>query len=126
MKTTKDYKRIIYENIPLIDVRAPIEFEKGAFQNAINIPLMNDEQRHVVGIEYKKNGKEEATKLGYELVSGKIKEKLISDWKIQIEKHPNSILYCFRGGSRSKISQERIKTYLNINILRLMKVTIII
>ena len=55
MKTTKDYKRIIYENIPLIDVRAPIEFEKGAFQNAINIPLMNDEQRHVVGIEYNHN-----------------------------------------------------------------------
>lgn len=119
MNTTKNYKKIIYENIPLIDVRAPIEFEKGAFQNSINIPLMNDEQRHLVGIHYKEKGKEEATKLGYELVSGKIKEKLISDWKTQIERHPNSILYCFRGGSRSKISQEWIKEYLNKDILRL-------
>jgi len=119
MNTTKNYEKIIVQKIPLIDVRAPIEFEKGAFENAINLPIMNDEERHLVGIRYKEKGNEEATKLGYELVSKKIKEMRINAWKSQLEKRPDSILYCFRGGSRSKISQEWIKESLNKEILRL-------
>lgn len=119
MKTTKDYEKIINKRIPLIDVRAPIEFDKGAFENAVNLPLMNNEERHLVGICYKKKGSEEALKLGYELVSGEIKEERINNWREQINKYPNSILYCFRGGSRSKISQEWIKENLNKDIIRL-------
>ncbi len=119
MNTTKDYEKIINKRIPLIDVRAPIEFNKGAFENAVNLPLMNDEERHLVGICYKKKGSEEALKLGYKLVSGEIKEERINNWREQINKHPNSILYCFRGGSRSKISQEWIKENLSKDILRL-------
>lgn len=119
MNMTKDYEKIIIERTPLIDVRAPIEFEKGAFENTVNLPLMDDEQRRIVGICYKEKGSEEALNLGYKLVSGKIKEERINNWKTQINKYPNSILYCFRGGSRSRISQTWIKEYLNIDIVRL-------
>ena len=51
-----DFKSIVLNKTPLIDVRAAIEFEKGAFINSINLPLMDNKERHLVGIEYKKKG----------------------------------------------------------------------
>ena len=33
-------KKIVTREIPLIDVRAPIEYTKGSFKNTINLPLM--------------------------------------------------------------------------------------
>ncbi|OQY09184.1 MAG: tRNA 2-selenouridine(34) synthase MnmH [Fusobacteriia bacterium 4572_132] len=104
-----NFKRIVLENIPLIDVRAPIEFEKGAFLDSINLPIMTDEERKVVGICYKKKGNEEAVKLGHKLVSGEIKQKRVDGWLDFIIKNPSAMIYCFRGGSRSQISQQWIK-----------------
>lgn len=101
-----DFKSIVLNNIPLIDVRAPVEFEKGAFANTINLPIMNDEERHLIGIRYKEKGNEEAIKLGHELVSGSIKDNRVESWLNFIDANPKAMLYCFRGGQRSKISQE--------------------
>ena len=101
-----DFKRLVTEKIPLIDVRAPVEFDRGAFPTAVNLPLMNDKEREMVGIRYKNNGNEAAVKLGHELVSGSVKEERIAAWIDFIEKHPNAMLYCFRGGQRSRISQQ--------------------
>lgn len=114
-----DFEKIVIDEMPLIDVRAPIEFEKGAFINAVNLPLMNDEERHLVGICYKEKGNEEATKLGYELVSGDIREKRVNNWKRQIETNPETMIYCFRGGQRSQISQEWIKEATGKEVRRL-------
>ncbi len=100
------FKSIVLENTPLIDVRAPVEFEKGAFPNAVNLPLMSDEERHLVGIRYKAQGNDEATKLGHELVNGPIKEARVKAWSDFVDSHPDAMLYCFRGGQRSQISQE--------------------
>ena len=44
----------------LIDVRAPVEFEKGALPGAINLPILDDEQRRQVGTAYKTAGREPA------------------------------------------------------------------
>jgi tRNA 2-selenouridine synthase len=93
-------------NTPLIDVRAPVEFEKGAFPYAVNLPLMNDEERHLVGKKYKEEGNTEALKLGYSLVSGETKEARLKAWSDFILAHPDAMLYCFRGGQRSQIAQE--------------------
>ena len=41
---TNDYQNIFLEDRPLMDVRAPIEFEKGAFPNSQNIPILDDLQ----------------------------------------------------------------------------------
>ena len=116
---TNDFKKIVLENIPLIDVRAPIEYEKGAFSNSINIPIMNNEERHLVGTCYKEKGNEEATKLGYELVSGKIRDYRINSWVSFIKENPKAMLYCFRGGSRSRIAQEWIIDTLKEEVTRL-------
>ena len=103
---SNDFKSIVLNNTPLIDVRAPVEFKKGAFINAVNLPLMNNEERHLIGIKYKKKGNEAAVKLGHELVSGDVKENRVDAWLDFKTKHPDAFLYCFRGGQRSKISQE--------------------
>lgn len=103
-----DFKSIVLKATPLIDVRAPVEFEKGSFPNAINMPLMNDKERHEVGICYKKYGNDEALKLGHKLVSGSVKEKRVKVWLEFMELNAEAKLFCFRGGQRSKISQEWI------------------
>lgn len=102
-----DEQRSLFEylfthDIPMIDLRAPIEFAKGAFPSSINIPLMTDAERAKVGTEYKRNGQEAAIKLGHQLVSGASKEKLIQQWSDFHTQYPNGYLYCFRGGLRSR------------------------
>ena len=101
-----DFEKLVTEKIPLIDVRAPVEFAKGAFPTAHNLPLLDDKERELVGIRYKNNGNEAAVKLGHQLVSGDVKEQRITAWIDFIEKHPDAMLYCFRGGQRSRISQQ--------------------
>lgn len=118
-QTTKDFKQIVLNETPLIDVRAPIEYEKGAFLGATNLPLMDNQERHVIGIEYKKKGHDEAVDLGYQLVSGENKAKKIKAWSEFIHAHPTAMLYCFRGGQRSRISQEWIQEATGKPIVRL-------
>ena len=101
-------KKLFLQDTPLIDVRAPIEFKDGHFPCSINLPLMNDEERHLIGIEYKKLGQLKAIELGHKLVSGETKENRISDWVNFLKINPNAQLYCFRGGMRSQIATEWI------------------
>lgn len=119
LKTTNDFHSIVINEIPLIDVRAPIEYEKGAFPNAVNLPIMDDLERKQVGTTYKHEGNEAAVSLGYDLVSGKNREAKVNAWINFIHEHPNALLYCFRGGQRSRISQEWISSALGRPIERL-------
>ena len=95
---------IIKNDTPLIDLRAPIEFNKGAMPSSINMPILNDEQRASVGIKYKHEGGESAEKLGFYLVKDK-KNELVSLWKKFIKQNPDTHIYCMRGGRRSQIAQ---------------------
>ncbi len=117
--TSNDFEKIAIEETPLIDVRAPIEFEKGAFLNAVNLPLMNDKERHLVGVCYKERGNIEATALGHQLVTGEVKEARIRKWVHYINKYPNSMIYCFRGGQRSQLAQQWIKQATGMDVKRL-------
>jgi len=100
------FRSIVLNNTPLIDVRAPAEFAKGAFPNSVNLPIMNDEERHVVGICYKNEGNAKAVELGHRLVSRETKEMRVQAWSDFMDAHPDALLYCFRGGQRSGISQQ--------------------
>lgn len=100
---------ILMKKIPLIDLRAPIEFKKGAFPTSCNLPIINDEERKWIGSNYKNYGRESAEKLGYELVSGRKREKRIHAWNQFIQKNPKAHLYCWRGGMRSNIASKWLK-----------------
>lgn len=104
--TESEFKSLFLTYTPLIDVRAPVEFAIGSLPNAVNIPIMDDAQRAAVGTTYKKQGREEAIRLGHELVSGKVKEARLHAWAQHVRKHPQTVLYCFRGGLRSKITRQ--------------------
>ena len=99
------FSDLFLNNIPLIDVRAPVEFGAGAFPSAVNLPLMNDDERHEVGKRYKANGQDAAIALGEKLVSGEVKQSRIAAWEEFANKSPEGALYCFRGGLRSRTSQ---------------------
>ncbi|WP_319558404.1 tRNA 2-selenouridine(34) synthase MnmH [Thiomicrorhabdus sp.] len=103
---TDDFKSIVLNNTPLIDVRAPVEFAQGAFYSASNLPLMNDEERQKIGICYKQHGNEAAVKLGHKLVDEITRAPRIQSWIEFMDRHPDALLYCFRGGMRSKIAQQ--------------------
>ncbi len=115
----KDFKQLVLDERPLIDVRAPIEFEKGAFETSVNIPIMDDEERKMVGIVYKHKGEEEATKLGLGLVSGENKEEKLNKWNSVLENHPKAVFYCFRGGSRSAYAQKWMKESFDVDVPRI-------
>ncbi len=99
------FEKLLLAKTAFIDVRAPIEFYQGALPNSTNLPILNDEERAKVGTEYKLNGPEAANVLGHLLVSGKERDQRIQDWENFIRSNPTCILYCFRGGKRSQITQ---------------------
>jgi tRNA 2-selenouridine synthase len=93
---------------PSVDVRAPVEFAAGSIPGAVNLPVLNDSERAAVGTAYKKEGSETAIRLGRELVSGDILENRMAAWAKHFREHPDSWLYCFRGGLRSRSVQEAL------------------
>lgn len=106
METVSDYRQLFLDGVPLMDVRAPVEFGQGAFPGAINLPLMNDIERQQVGTCYKQRGQQAAIALGHSLVSGEVRSARIAAWAAFARAHPHGVLYCFRGGLRSQITQQ--------------------
>lgn len=103
-----NYPQLFIDKTPLLDVRAPVEFLQGAFPHTRNLPLMSDEERHLIGIRYKQQGQQAAIELGQELIQSDIRDARIAAWIKFTEQHPQGALYCFRGGLRSKICQQWI------------------
>jgi tRNA 2-selenouridine synthase len=85
----------------LLDSRSEKEFLHAHIPGAVNIPLLNNEHRHLVGLEYKNAGKEAAVELGFKLV-GPMFHQFIEQTKKLTDKK-EILLYCWRGGMRSSI-----------------------
>jgi tRNA 2-selenouridine synthase len=83
-----------------------MEFVRGAFPCAENLPLLQDSERQRVGTCYKQEGQDAAIALGHRLVNGRLKQARIDAWLAWIDSHPGAWLYCFRGGLRSAITQQ--------------------
>lgn len=88
-----------------IDVRSESEAQEGSLPHFINLPILQNEERHQVGITYKNEGREAALKLGYSLTA-EVKEYRTKLWieKLHNVKNQAAILSCWRGGLRSKIA----------------------
>ena len=99
---TNDYQKIFLEDRPLMDVRAPVEFDKGAFPNSQNIPILDDLQREAIGTCYKQDGQDAAIALGLQLVIPDLREQRLEKWTQFVKVNPQGYLYCFRGGLRSR------------------------
>jgi tRNA 2-selenouridine synthase len=86
----------------IIDARSPKEFNQGHIPQAINIPLLNNEHRHLVGCCYKEQGQDAAIQLGYRLVTPLFAD--IQQHALSIAPQKKVYLHCWRGGLRSKIT----------------------
>lgn len=96
---TIDYRNQNLPDLPIVDVRSPVEFDRGHIPGAINIPLFSDEERAIVGKAYKQTSKEKAIALGYQFVDPKL-EHFVSR-SLEVAPGKEVIVHCWRGGMRS-------------------------
>lgn len=87
-----------------IDVRTPSEYNRAHIPGAVNLPLFSDEERVEVGTVYVQKSREDAIKLGLDLVGAKLGD-LVRETE-RLAGAPSSAselsLYCARGGMRSQ------------------------
>lgn len=86
--------------LPIVDVRAPVEFNKGHIPESLNIPLLTNEDRHRVGLCYRQSGHQAAVHLGLQLVGPRMAE--LAQAGIDAAKGGQIAVYCQRGGQRSQ------------------------
>ncbi|WUR16103.1 tRNA 2-selenouridine(34) synthase MnmH [[Empedobacter] haloabium] len=84
----------------IIDARSPAEYALDHLPDAINCPVLDDEQRVIVGTLYKQTGAFEAKKLGAALVAKNIAHHLETLWQDK-PREWKPLVYCWRGGNRS-------------------------
>ena len=88
------------ENTIFIDTRSPAEYEDDHIIGAISMPILDDQERHEVGLMYKQISQELAIEKGLEFYSKKIPNIVKT---IQPHKDKTIVVYCARGGMRSGI-----------------------
>ncbi len=84
----------------LIDARTPAEFAIDHIPGALNCPVLDDDERRVVGTLYKQQGAFEARRVGGAMVAANLARHL----REQFADRPagwKPLVYCWRGGLRS-------------------------
>lgn len=84
----------------IIDVRSPAEFALDHIPGAINLPVLNNEERIEIGTLYKQVSPFAAKKLGAAYVSRNIAHHLENSL-IDFPREWRPLIYCWRGGERS-------------------------
>lgn len=97
------------KSIPIVDARSESEFESGHIPNAHNIPILNNEQRKIVGTLYKQNGREAAVYKGLELLGPNMSTRLKQG--VKIAQNGQVLVHCWRGGMRSEFFAFLLKFY---------------
>src|SRR6056297_1183647 len=105
------------KNSIYIDARTKSEYKEATIPGAVNIELLNYEERKMIGTIYKQQSPKKAKLKGVEIVSPKI-PKLINKLNHLNEKYDNLILFCSRGGLRSE-SPARFAELAGIEVFKL-------
>ena len=85
----------------LIDARSPGEFALDHLPGAINCPVLDDEERRIVGTLFKQATAFEARKVGGAMVARNLARHLESPLFADRPKGWRPLVYCWRGGMRS-------------------------
>lgn len=85
----------------IIDVRSPSEFADDHLPGAVNMPVLDDAQRIEIGTMYKQISPFAAKRLGAALVARNISNH-IETKLAAAEKGFRPLVYCWRGGQRSR------------------------
>ncbi|MEM7554589.1 MAG: tRNA 2-selenouridine(34) synthase MnmH [Cyanobacteria bacterium P01_A01_bin.84] len=84
----------------IIDVRSPEEFAEDRIPGAVNLPVLNNQERAEVGTIYKQVSPFQARKIGAALVYKNLSRHLKEHFADK-EKDYTPLVYCWRGGQRS-------------------------
>ncbi len=97
--TIKEALQKYHQGALFIDTRSPKEFVEDHLPNAINVPILSNEERAIVGTLYKQVSQEKAIEVGMDFY----KKNIPSIFKgVEPYKEKTLIIYCWRGGLRSK------------------------
>lgn len=93
---------VLRSQLPVVDVRSEGEYAQGHIRDAVNIPLLNNQERVVVGTTYKQQGQLEAIKAGFNLVGPRLGEIIEETLRVVRYRGSNdTLVHCWRGGMRS-------------------------
>jgi tRNA 2-selenouridine synthase len=84
----------------LIDARSPAEFAEDRLPGAVNWPVLDDDERRIVGTLYKQVSPLQARKVGAAMVARNIANHLDA-WVADKPREWQPLVYCWRGGQRS-------------------------
>ncbi len=84
----------------IIDARSPAEFAEDHLPGAINWPVLSNDERRIVGTQYKQISGFDARKIGAAMVARNIADH-IDRWVIDLPRDWKPLVYCWRGGDRS-------------------------
>lgn len=97
-----DYEESLnLKNKVYIDARTKEEYKEATIPGAVNIELLNQQERKIIGTIYKQQSPKKARLKGVELVSPKL-PNLIEKVNKLSKKYYNIIIFCSRGGLRSE------------------------
>ncbi len=117
--TWSSLRSLVQQNkLALIDTRSAAEYAQGHCPGAVNIPLLDDAERHEVGLCYKTDGRLPAVQMGLAIFSAKVDVFIDQVSKASIvttpaphnfansfdpkKNRPKVAVYCWRGGMRSQ------------------------
>ena len=63
--THDELKKLPKDSFVIIDTRSPKEFEESHIPLAVNVPLLSNKERHLVGCLYVQQGRTPALKKGF-------------------------------------------------------------
>ncbi|WP_409929345.1 tRNA 2-selenouridine(34) synthase MnmH [Bordetella genomosp. 13] len=84
----------------IIDARSPAEFALDHVPGALNCPVLDDAQRHVVGLTYVQSSAFEARRIGGAMVAQNIARHIQEHFHDKPQGW-RPLVYCWRGGLRS-------------------------
>ncbi len=84
---------------PVLDVRSPSEFAHAHIPGAVNLPLLSDEERRIIGTLYHREGRELSIRKGLDFFGVKM-GSMVETVRASLDTE-TLLIHCWRGGMRS-------------------------
>lgn len=91
----------------MVDVRSEGEYNEDTIPGAVNIPVLNNEERAMVGTLYRHDGPEPSRRLALELAAPKLPAKIAA---VDSAGAGDLVVFCWRGGERSRFMASVLDT----------------
>ncbi len=91
-----------------VDVRSENEYAEATIPGAVNLPVLNNEERALVGASYHHDGPAASRRLALQLAAPKLPNKITELDSLAGEN--NLVVFCWRGGERSRFMASILDT----------------